>query len=177
MRRLTAASARQVEGSGRFCSDWVWRDQGRPELVCRARPCLSLRPFPLQSRGVERRTSQPPLAWETSQSWWSKNWQGGREAGREGRGASGEMATLTKYFWNRFLQFPSHFTRNEIIWLQFGRKPILTGLSSEIWVTHPQCQCFFGWQGRKLKSSSQDLEIYLLFPVAAHSHSLPEWES
>ena len=141
------------------------RPEGRPESYSPAQPQPQPPTLPLRSRGVERRTSQPPLAWgDTTVLMGQKLGERGRPGGREG--GSREMATFTKYFLNQFLQL----TRNEIIWLKFHRKTILTG---KIWVTHPQSQYFFGWQFRKLKSSSQDYEIYFSLSQSTLPLSLP----
>ena len=112
MRRLSAASARQVEGSGRFCSRpaWrVWRDEGRAGASWPA--ALSLGPSPdgpAVWRGGQVRVS---LLWPErphSLDGAKTGTEGGREGGKRGAEKWQLGLNISKI---GFCQF----TRNEII--------------------------------------------------------------
>ena len=111
-------SQASCEGSGRFCSHraWrVWREEGRRGETREppAQPPSASGPAPQQvPRCGERRTSQPPLSSRLRDlTVLTEQKLAQREGGKREERGSREMATLTKYFLNRFL----HFTRKEII--------------------------------------------------------------
>ena len=180
MRRLSAASARQVVRAVAVFAVTEPGESGerrgggeRPESLLPSLPQPPARPLS-KSRGVERGgqvSLLSPPAWETSQSWRSKNWL----RGREGRGKRGG-AEKWQLWLNIFKSVFALHKKGNYLTSNSEEKNILTG--GKIWVTHPQSQCFFGRQVRKLRSSSQDLEIYFslshltLTPSPSENHKM-----